>query len=344
MNAKFWSRRSREERALLTILRGVGATLDDATVECCDWEKVFTTAVRHQVGPLIGDRLGPLTQRLPTEVRARFDHEIVRNMGAKAAMAKKLEEVLDWLAELGVDAMLIKGTSLERRISPAWLTVSGDVDLMLRGDLSALGPAVFARVRELNAGTPVVDLHGTPHPDLAMNGVLPIDFDAIWRRAEPIDVGGRRAWRMSLADELVAACVQSCRKRFFRLKSVFEIDALLRDPGLDLDAALDRSRRWRCAGPVYGAIRAANATLDTAAPTELRRRLGLSRPRAAALRFLIARGALEDLYDGVTVRGKFIGKGLMLPYATLGWGQLWNSARVVRGQMKAPNAAKASLR
>jgi hypothetical protein len=61
------------------------------------------------------------------------------------------------------------------------------------------------------------------HHDVTMNGVLPVDFQAIWQEAVAVDYRGERTLVMRTEDLLLAVCINACRKRFFRLKSLFDI-------------------------------------------------------------------------------------------------------------------------
>lgn len=344
---RFWRRCSPEERLLLACARQDPDSewrgrIREAAARA-DWPRVFATAVRHQAAPLVFDNLGrcDVVRTMPQDVAARFHHETVRNMAAKQTLDRELVAALDWFTARGLRVMLIKGTSLDRRVFDSrWSTVCGDLDLLLDRSQDALDPEVGSHVWTLANGKPCVDVHGTPHPDLVMNGVLPIDFAEIWDRAAPADVDGRRAWLMDVHDELICACVQSCRKRYFRLKSLCELGELARrTPQLDWDVLAGRARRWRCHAIVYTALFVAAAAVGCPVPADLRRRLRVARPQAALVRWLALRRSfcrLDALFDDVRVRGKRLNRSLLLRYASHGPRQLWRSAGVVRRQMVRP--------
>lgn len=290
------------------------------------WGEVLRIAVRHQVAPLVLHALGKagVLGVVPEVVRAHLHREMLGNLSAKAAQRAALVEAARELAGEGLDVMPIKGTSLDLRLPDSALTVSGDVDLLVRQDWGEASPRAHARVSALNAGKPVVDVDFARHPDLVLNGVLPVDFAAIWRDARPTTIDGVAMHRMSATHDFVCACINSVRKRCFRLKSLYEIAELLRgDHGIDPATAATTARAWRCAGIVWVAVRASAAAAGAPLPAVLLDGLGLGVARARALDALVARMSftrLAALHGGIALGGKRIGRGLLLPYASLGLG------------------------
>lgn len=318
------------------------------------WPAVFATAVRHQVAPLVFHHLASsdrVVARIPPEVAARFHHETMRNIAAKARMAEALCHALGWFSELGVDVMLVKGTALDHRLwRETWFTVSGDVDLLLRARREDLPADALSRIHALGRGTPTIDVDFPPHPDLSMNGIVRIDFDRAWSAATEVSVAGQRAYLMDPVDELIAACVNSCRKRFLRLKSLCEIAGLVRDTpigatpigataigatAIDWDEVCRRARDYDCDRIVYTALRSADLAVGLDLPWQgdrLRRALGVSRLRARLLDELIVRKSfctLASLFRGVDIAGRHVGPSLLLHYAGQRLSQVVRSAVLV---------------
>ncbi len=326
-----WRRASVEERLLFACMRQEldaawrARIVSLAADERLAWPIVLRTAVRHQVAPLVLQHLlatGSLA-RAPAEVQGAFHHELLANLGAKAAMRRALVEALAYFRTERVDVLAVKGTSLDLRLfTDAAATVSGDVDLLLRPDWDATDARVHARVAALNAGTPVVDVDFARHPDLVMNGVLPVDFAAIWARAVRTSVDGEPVHVMCVEHELLCAAINAARKRYFRLKSLLEIGELLRrHRDLDLDEVARCARAWRCAGIVYAALMATTHAVGAPTPRDLAARLRLGGLHASILDGLVQRmsgASLLTLHDGLHVRGKRLGRALLLPYASLG--------------------------
>jgi hypothetical protein len=343
--ARFWQRRSPTERVLLACCRLRMEQADRqraaAAAAAADWPAVLAASVRHQIAPLVFENLGACPEvvaALPADVRAGFLHATVRNMAAKQAAVAVLGEVLDWFCARGLEAMLVKGTALDARLfAEPWLTASADVDLLLRLPGRALAEEEWQRIVALNAQSPQVDVHVHWHPDLVMNGVLAVDFDAIWAAARPIDLGDRRVLVMSLEDELLSACINACRKRFFRLKSLLAIRELAgSQPGLHWAEFARRAVAWRCGGIAYTALVAAAISVGCALPADLRASLDVSRARAALLHALLVRmgfGSLETIHRHRRVFGKYWSRWQLLRYASLGGGSALRGAGVALAQM-----------
>lgn len=343
-NNPLWRRRSPAEQMLLCCTRlefdskwqAAASNLAGAV----DWAEVLAIAVLHQVTPLVYRNLQTcpeLSARVPAEVIAQFRQALVMNMQKKAELGDALRGALAFFGEMGIDLLLIKGTSLDVRLyKETWLTVSQDLDLVVLSKWSALTEEARQWIRDGNAATPLIDVQCEIHADLVMNGLLPLDFEAMLARAEPREVQGHRALLMCAEDELLCACIQSFRKRYFRLKSLCEIAEFVnRHPDLDWDALAHNATSERCAGILYVALLAASLSLGCELPEDLRSRLKVSRLRAAGLQFLIHRlsfSSLATLYVDRWVRGKQLGPSLMLPYASLGLGKAWQSLRIVSSQ------------
>jgi hypothetical protein len=347
---QFWRLRSVEERLLLCCARQhLDAGWQARILEVCDaerlsWQRVLATAIAHQVSPLVFHNLGQchdVVAKMPEATRNAFHMEMVGNLSAKEAMADALHKALGYFEEQGIDVMLVKGTSLDHRVyQQPWYTISGDIDLLLRPNQDpsqGIDPHVWSRLVEMNAGRPAIDVHQGRHPDLVMNGVLSVDFGRIWAEAEQITVRGRRAYLMTAEDELVCACINSCRKRYFRLKSLCEIAELIRlHPNLSFDGVAERAAAYGCRGIVYTALLAAAIAVGCALPDDLQQSLGVSRPKNSLLRFLLVRmsfSSLPKLYASRRLLGKNLGRSLVLPYASLGWWRALRSVWVAGSQM-----------
>lgn len=356
-----WRRASVEERVLFGCMRQdldaawrarLVALGGDPTLA---WPMLLRVAVKHQVAPLVQQNLAAagVLAHAPASVQAGFHHEVLGNLGAKATMRRALVEALAYFAGEGIEVLAVKGTSLDLRLfTDAASTVSGDIDLLLRPDWHAVDPSVHARVAAFNAGTPVVDVDFVRHPDLVLNGILPVDFAAIWARSTSIAVDGQPVHLMCVEHELVCATINSARKRFFRLKSLLELSELLhRHPALDHDEVARCARAWRCNGIAYAALRAAAATVGAAVPAPMLRALGIGRVHAGLLDALVARMSfcrLATLHGGLRLGGKRLGRGLLLPYASLGVRAgvraLRRALRQMGGTRAAPHGGQGWLR
>ena len=343
-NNAFWSRRSSAEQMLLCLTR---LDFDDhwqadalRLALSVDWNQVLSTAILHQVTPLVYRNLQAcpdLAASAPDEVVTRFRQALVLNMQKKTELGEALRRSLEFFGGMGIDLLLIKGTSLDVRLyGDSWLTVSQDLDLVVLSQWEDLSEDARQWIRDGNASKPLIDVQCESHADLVMNGLLPLDFKAMVGRASPRQVDGHRGMLMCPEDELLCACIQSFRKRYFRLKSLCELAEFVKQhPDLDWSFFARNALEERCAGIAYVALTAASLSIGCDLPGDLRRILRVSRLRSAALRFLIHRvsfSSLADLYVDRWIRGKQLGRSLMLPYASLGLGKTWKSLRIVSSQ------------
>jgi hypothetical protein len=210
-----------------------------------------------------------------------------------------------------------------------WYVVH-DVDLVIRARREDLTEAERRDICDLFAPLDGFEYDFFEHHDVTMNRVLPVDFEAIWQEALPVKHQGERVLVMRGEDMLLAAAINACRKRFFRLRSLFDVATLL-ESYLDLDWAwlVARARRFGCCPLLYTALLVTQQTLGGAINGEMLNRLSLHPLRAATLRHFVA-GLLPRLSFATTYplsgNGLFGRPGtlsLLLTYASYSPGQVW---------------------
>lgn len=242
-----------------------------------DWKEVAAVAESHGVAPIVGVNL-----KLERLEAAFFENVLI-----KVQEAERLAQGIGRLREAGYQVMLLKGTALDLLVyREPWVTTSKDADLLLRPErpLSADEKAVR---RSLYRSGIECDVPG--HHDLDMNGVLPVRYDRIWEAARRVDWHGQEAFVMADEDLLISLCVNSCRKRFFRLKHLFDIAESTRRLDFDWDRLATRAREDRCEGIVYTALHVTRETLGCEVPEGALEALGLPRPRTLLIRRLVDR-------------------------------------------------------
>jgi hypothetical protein len=258
------------------------------------WKWLAATAERHGVLPVVGANLRDLQRQrdigLPEAVAGRFEVAVFENAAVRERDADRLAAGLVRLREVELEAMLLKGTALSLSVyEEPWVVTSLDIDLSLKpGPGWAKGKGEEKAIRRaLYTNGVECDLEG--HHDVTMNGVLPIDFQRIWREARPVRFRGVDAWIMSPEDLMISLCVNACRKRFFRLKALFDIaETLRRGEALDWPRLALLAREGHCEGIVYTALTAAREALGAELPAGALEALRLSSPRAGLLRRMVA--------------------------------------------------------
>lgn len=284
------------------------------------WDEVADLAGRHGVAPIAGHHLLRSGVDLPPEVAARLERAFFENALVKAQEAERLARGIGRLREAGYQVMLLKGAALDLLVyREPWVVASKDSDLLLRPDPGrALSPDERAVRRSLYRSGIECDLG--VHHDLDMNGVLPVRYERIWAGARPVDLRGAEAYVMAPEDLLISLCVNSCRKRFFRLKHLFDIAETIRRLSLDWERLAASVREDRCEGIVYAALLTASLTLGAEIPDGALGALGVPRARAGLVRRLVGRHLR---------RGSLAAPpSPSLPYASYRCGQALRSLRV----------------
>lgn len=288
-----------------------------------DWSRLAATAERHGVLPIVGANLRrchPEALRLPEEIAGRLETAIFENAAVRERDADRLAAGLARLREVDLHAMLLKGTALTLSVyEDPWVVTSVDIDLSLRPGPDWEKDKGEERKIRLALYTHGVECDLDAHHDVTMNGILPIDFERIWADARPVRFRGEDAWVMSSEDLLISLCVNACRKRYFRLKVLFDLNETLRRGGpFDWQRLGNLARQGRCEGVVYAALTAARETLGAEVPPEGLDSLGLAPFRAALLRRLVSAFLRVGSFQGR-------GAGLLLTYASLRPAEAWRS-------------------
>lgn len=289
------------------------------------WELVFSKAERHGVASLVYVNLcqrSDLQLDIPPQVVERYRLYTMQNAVRKEQRAKKLSDVLAYLNSREIEAMLIKGGALDLLVydHQAFSTLN-DIDLVLRCRREDFSPAEMDQIMH--------DLHGSgveydfyEHHDMTINGALPVDFDLVWQEAKTINYRDRDVWVMCPEDMLISLCINSCRKRYFRLKSLMDIaETTHKIKGLRWEMVAEKARRYDCTNIVYTALLVADRTLGCSLPETVLDNLSVNPLRAAFINGLV-NYALRysslplDPISGTSVGGRQIHASLALPYAT----------------------------
>jgi hypothetical protein len=156
-----------------------------------------------------------------------------------------------------------------------------------------------------------------------MNGVLPIDFDGVWEDAIKTQSRGVDMFVMSPEDMLISLCVNSCRKRYFRLKSICDIsETIAKFPQISWDIFLKKTHKYECQAIVYAAFRVTQKTVGLEIPDAILNKLKISSMRRAVINtiihFLMERRSLAEMYPfwGTEILNRVINQNLFLTYAT----------------------------
>ena len=234
--------------------------------------------VEHRVAPLVYHHLqgcGAIAGSLPASVRNCFIALTARNQLEQELSDANLSKILEYLKSAAHDALIVKGASI--RFGHGGLyqhTMADDVDLVIRPSGGASGrvgvdqtwPVIDWLLDRRPQWVRQFDLDNRVHHDVVWNGILPIDFEAVWDRAVRVDHGNSRFLVPGPIDNLILCSVNLFRKRILRLRSLLDIAELLdADRRMDWAELAARSSAFGCRAIVSSAIAATRATVGCAA-------------------------------------------------------------------------------
>jgi hypothetical protein len=297
------------------------------------WEEIYSTARDHGVAPLVGVNLRQAVwAQVPAAVRACFELCTQRNVLVKSLHAERIRNVLAFFARRNIRVLLAKGAGLDSVVyEKPWYTISADIDLMIGCRAEALSLHEHAAVDNLMAGrNPLerripIESEWYVHHDVSMNGLLRVDFAALWQAARPISLGDQTALVMAPEHMLLAACINSCRKRFFRLKAICDIAEVVAAGAIGWEDVVRWARQWRCENIVYTALRVAAMTVGCRVPCSVFDEFGVAPLRRRVIDFLSARQS----FTALAVGNRRPGPGLLLPMAAYRWGALLTNLALV---------------
>ncbi len=312
--------------------------LDVCHKEAVDWDLLYWTSRVHGVAPLIFVNLLQCLggeNAMPEEVMKQFRFGFAQNILTKQRLANEIERVMAFFHRVGLDVMLVKGAALDLLIyDPHPYTISRDVDLVIRRRKEDIPGEILKGIAELQRHLPL-EYDFFRHHDLDLNGVLLIDFQGIWEEATKIQFRGQPVFVMTPEDLLIMACINSCRKRYFNLKSLCDIAGIISAyPEMNWDELIRKAKTYRCENIVYAGLFVAGLTVGCELPVYALDRLLNSSIRATIIRYLGQRMSFSSptsLYSGAKFLGRRLNLSLLLPYASYRWDQVWRKAGFVLG-------------
>jgi hypothetical protein len=295
-----------------------------ATNDLLDWYKVFDTAEKGHVAPLVYRNLvalPQLSQKLPLDLHTQNKKRMLATSLYKRERALQLDTVINFFHENQIPIMLIKGAAQDHLIyDQSWYTTYEDIDLIIKGRPENLDPKLVRKISDtLYRGKIEYDYY--EHHDFNMNGMLPIDFQDVWSAARILRIHDKEIFVLSPEDHLISIAINSCRKRFFRLKSLLDIqETISRLKNLDWQKFIQRSQSFCCENIIYTALAVTSKTLGGDIPEEVFRALRLSSTRkkviGLCINILMKNWSLtEDHLIGIPLN-KTIDPTLLLKWAT----------------------------
>lgn len=202
------------------------------------------------------------------------------DLAVQLRLEQRLVHVVGWLADAGVEALVLKGAALAHLdFAETADRTYGDVDLLVRelgpacDVLAARGyvrrqePLMSAADRVLTKSATMVAPDGIEidvHRTLADGtwGVT-LDIDALWERATTFTLAGVPLRALDREDRLLHACVHAALAVHPRRRHVEDVAVTMAHPDVRHDVVADRARAWGCEPVVALAIARLQDRLDT---------------------------------------------------------------------------------
>jgi hypothetical protein len=139
--------------------------------------------------------------------------------------------------------------------------------------------------------------------------------------------------------QLLSICINSCRKRFFRLKALLDIVETIRNTAeLDWERFTSLCRQANCGSIVYTALRVAMDTLGCPVPKKVFSAMGISLARRAVIRlniaFLMTFWSISSQLPRLRIFNRLIDLRLILPYAAYQPNQILRKSHEIRTMSK----------
>jgi hypothetical protein len=291
------------------------------------WDLVYKTADQHQISPLVYVNLSKISNKdlnIPSAILNRFKTAQIHNIFVKKRTSAILAKVLALFAQKGIEVMLVKGEALSHLVyERPWYTISHDVDLVIRAREEALTDNDHREILDLldgfnqerNEFKAHIEYDFYEHHDITMNNVLSVDWQGIWAEAEKIPINGYDVFVMTPEDMLLATAINSCRKRFFRLKSMCDLATIIEKyPNLDWNRVVSKAQAYKCNTILYTALVVAQATVGCYVPDGILIRLKINRLRASLVHYLV-----DNLSQRLTLANLFVHSETATLKRTLSW-------------------------
>ncbi|HSM72340.1 MAG TPA: nucleotidyltransferase family protein [Anaerolineales bacterium] len=306
------------------------------------WDIVLETANKHQITPIVYTNLTKIPDKnlnIPLRVQDRFKKTQIHNIFTKQRTEAALEKVLALFNQKGIDVMLVKGGAVAYLVyDRPWYTICLDMDLVIRvredelteDDRREIFDLLESFNRERSPFKEHIEYDFYAHHDITMNNILPVDWERIWADAEKIQIKGYDVFVMTPEDTLLATAITSCRKRFFRLKSLCDLATIIEKyPALDWNTVISKAHEHKCNTILYTALIVTQSTLGCHLPDNILTELRVPGLRAILIRFLVKnlsqRISLMDLFvhSGNATYNRTLSWPLFLTYATYRVDLLW---------------------
>lgn len=229
-----------------------------------NWTCLLDLAEQHGVAPLLCEVLSTIENEVPAEPMRLLKQSQQTNIRKSLILAGELIRVLDRIDAMGIEVMPYKGLTLaETMYGNIALRQCGDIDLLIRAQnflqiknaLRELGYTPHMNFSEAeeqaylvsgyecafdsSAGRNLLELQWALQPRFY---AVDINMDAIFLRAAPATVAGRKVKTLSNEDMLVVLSIHAAKHVWSRLIWLCDIAQIVNLPNLNWDWIVDQAQ------------------------------------------------------------------------------------------------------
>jgi predicted O-linked N-acetylglucosamine transferase (SPINDLY family) len=346
-----------ELRLLLACARAHTAPEDEAAIrqlltEEVDWTVFVRKTVAHGLAGLVGHTLGRVAPDLaPADILEAFRTFIVQTRETNQILLDQLAKLVELLAGAGVNTIPFKGPVLaQQAFGDLGLRGFRDLDFLIRDNdlaqaikvIRALGYGPDDELTQTQCGL-IHWLQGQeilfkkdavavePHTRLTpVKMALDIDYDGLWRRAQPESIFGHEMLTFGPDDTLLVLAIHGGKELWWDIKWACDIaDFIAAHPRLDWDAIAMRAKAQGCHRMLLVAAWLAHSCLGANIPDFIARSAASDSAVADIIGRILARWEADEpggppsnktlssdrlrLHDGFVRRASYVLRTLILP-------------------------------
>jgi hypothetical protein len=267
-----------EPRLLRALLDAVESPAAAAALPGDD-PRLLAIARHHRLSPLLSILAGAA---LPPALATACRHDRVLTVARNLILATVAGDCVEALAAADVPSIVLKGLAYDALYPTPGARATGDIDLLVPNARRRAAFTVLDRLgfepRAAAPGFDDADYHEVAwtgrsvevdlHMGLAPFARCDIDYDAVWKGAQPLPLGRTKTLVLSAEHAAVFHALHMAIDHF-AVPAIYLVDLtrLLPDAG-STAAAEATARAWRCARPLATALALARSFLPRWAATQ----------------------------------------------------------------------------
>jgi len=257
-----------------------------------EWADVLALAELHGVLPLLCPALLRISNSLPRNVEERIRRSEILNARRALLLTGELLRITQHFREQNISVLPYKGPALSQLLyAGVTRRQAGDLDLLVRpcdvaratGALGTLGFQPYLKLSQKEqrwylksgyeytfagpAGENMLELKWRILPNFY---AIPFDLDGMFRRSQPLSLGGTQTATLSAEDSLLVLCVHAAKHAWSRLGWLCDIAKLADALPLNWTEIEARARAMRIERIVALNFLLARQLLKTALPEPVR--------------------------------------------------------------------------